>query len=39
MHYFKVINQVNEIIVSPVREIRMLGSNEGEVRVTGLSTL
>lgn len=39
MHYFSAIDQVNGFIVSPVREIRTLGSNEGGVRVTGSSTL
>ncbi len=35
----KVITQVNDVIVSLVREIRTLGSNEGDVRVTGIPTL
>jgi len=39
MHYFNTIDPVNGFIVSPVREICTLGSNEGEVRVTGFSTL
>lgn len=39
MHYSSIIDQVNGFIVSPVREIHTLGSNEGEVRVTGFSTL
>lgn len=31
MHYINANTQVNGIIVSPVREIRTLGSNEGGV--------
>ena len=39
IRYFNTIAQVNGFIVSLVREIRTLGSNEGEDRVTGFSTL
>ena len=39
MRSFSAMNEVSGLIVSPVREIRTLGSNEGGVRVTGSSTL
>jgi hypothetical protein len=39
MHCSNIADQVNGFVVSPVREIRTLGSNEGGVRVTGSSTL
>ena len=38
-NYFNAIILVKGFIVSLVREIRTLGSNEGEVRVIGFSTL
>jgi hypothetical protein len=39
MNCSNIADQVNGFVVSPVREIRTLGSNEGGVRVTGSSTL
>ncbi len=39
MRSFSIMNKVSGFIVSPVREIRTLGSNEGGVRATGSSTL
>ena len=39
MHSFSTINEVSSSVVSPVREIRTLGSNEGGVGVTYSSTL
>ncbi len=38
MRFFSTMNLVSSFVVSPVREIRTLGSNEGRVRVTGSST-
>ena len=38
MHFSNVVIQVSGFVVSPVREIRTLGSNEGGVWATGSST-